>query len=104
MLKCVMTKQEAIAVLLQHRDELKSRGVRHAALFGSVARGEARPDSDLDILIDLDPGAKIDIFDYVGIRQYIADLFAPETADVVDRASLKPHVRPSAENDAIHVF
>lgn len=99
-----MTKQEVIAVLLQHRDELKSRGVQHAALFGSTARGEARPDSDLDILIDLDPSAEIDIFDYVGIRQFIANLLAPETADVVDRAALKPHVRPSAENDAIYVF
>jgi predicted nucleotidyltransferase len=99
-----MTKQEVIAVLLQHRDELKARGVQHAALFGSVARGEARPDSDLDILIDLDPTANIDLFDYVGIRQFIGDLLAPETADVVDRAALKPHVRPSAESDAVYIF
>jgi predicted nucleotidyltransferase len=46
-----MTTQEAIAVLLANREALVARGVRHAAVFGSVARGESRPDSELDILI-----------------------------------------------------
>ena len=98
-----MTSHEAIAVLVAHRDALRARGVRHAALFGSVARGEAHQDSDLDILIDLDPDAKLGIFEYVGIRQFIAQLF-PASVDVVDRAALKPHVRPSAESDAIYAF
>ena len=98
-----MTSQEALAVLLQHRDELQSRGVRHAALFGSVARGEARADSDLDIMIELEPDAKIGVFEYVGIKQYIAELFS-EPVDIVDRRGLKPHVRPSAESDAIYAF
>jgi predicted nucleotidyltransferase len=98
-----MNSQDAIAILVAHRDDLRARGVRHAALFGSVARGEARPESDLDILIELDPDAKIGVFEYVGIRRYIADLFA-NPVDVVDRQSLKAHVRPSAENDAIYAF
>jgi predicted nucleotidyltransferase len=101
---CAMTSQEAIAVLVRHRADLEARGVRHAALFGSVARGEARPDSDLDILIELDPDAKLDIFDYAGIRRYIAELFATGSVDVVDRAALRPHVRPSAESDAVYAF
>jgi predicted nucleotidyltransferase len=99
----VMNSQEAIAILVRHRDALRARGVRHAALFGSVARREARPDSDLDILIELDPDAKLDVFAYVGLRRYIAELF-PRPVDVVDRDALKPYVRPPAESDAIYAF
>ena len=98
-----MNSNEAIAVLVAHREDLRARGVQHAALFGSVARGEARPDSDVDIMIELDPEAKIDIFEYVGIRRYISELFK-RPVDVVTRNGLKPHVRPSAEADAIQAF
>jgi predicted nucleotidyltransferase len=98
-----MTREEAIAVLAANRDALVARGVRHAALFGSIARDEGRPDSDLDILVELDPNAKIGVFEYVGIKRYIAELF-PHPVDVVDRRGLKPHVRPSAESDAIYAF
>src|SRR5262245_58227904 len=98
-----MNSQEAIAILREHRDDLRARGVRHAALFGSVARGEARPDSDLDILIELEPSAELDIFAYAGLRRYIAELFSGPV-DVVDRDALKRHVRPPAESDAIYAF
>jgi predicted nucleotidyltransferase len=98
-----MNSQDVIAVLVEHREALRARGVRHAALFGSIARGEGRPDSDLDIMIELDPEAKIGVFKYVGIQRYISALFS-NRVDVVDRNSLRPHVRPSAENDAIYAF
>jgi predicted nucleotidyltransferase len=98
-----MRRDDAIGILRKHADDLRARGVRHAALFGSVVRGEAGPDSDIDIMIELDPNAKIGVFKYAGIRRYITDLFA-DPVDVVDRNSLKPHVRPSAEHDAIYAF
>ena len=98
-----MDSQEAIAILREHRDDLRARGVRHAELFGSVARGEGRPDSDLDILIELEPSAELDVFAYAGLRRYIAELFSGPV-DVVDRDALKRHVRPPAESDAIYAF
>lgn len=75
----------------------------HAALFGSTARGEERPDSDIDVMVEIDPEAHrgMDLFDYIGIVHVIEDLF-PTRVDVFSRFSMKEHVRPSAERDAVY--
>jgi predicted nucleotidyltransferase len=98
-----MNRERVIATLRAHEPELRNRGVLHAALFGSVARNEATSESDIDILVDLDPDAHIDLYDYVGITQYLAELF-PGRVDVANRRTLKPLVRPSAERDAVYAF
>jgi predicted nucleotidyltransferase len=77
--------------------------VRRAAVFGSVARGESRPDSDIDILVEIDPEAHLTVFDYAGLKDYIASLF-DGPVDVVNRDGLKPYVRPAATADAIYAF
>lgn len=82
---------------------MQSRGVRHAALFGSVARGASRPESDIDIMIEIDPDAHMTVFDYVDLKDYIASLF-DEPVDIVNREALKSHVRPAATADAIYAF
>jgi predicted nucleotidyltransferase len=81
----VMNRDQIIAVLRAHEPELRHRGVLHAALFGSVARDEGKPGSDIDIMIEL------------------ADLF-PNKVDVANRSRLKPLVRPQAERDALYAF
>jgi len=98
-----MRRDQVIATLQAHEPELRNRGVLHAALFGSVARDEATPASDIDILIELAPDAPVGLFEYVGITQYLADLF-PARVDVANRRRLKPLVRPSAERDAVYAF
>jgi uncharacterized protein len=75
--------------------------VRRATLFGSVARGNNRPDSDIDIMIE--PDARITVYDYAGLKEYIESLF-DGPVDVVSRDSLKPYVRPGATADAIYAF
>jgi hypothetical protein len=70
-----MNREQVIATLQAHEPELRQCGVLHASLFGSVARGEAMPESDIDILIALEPDAPIGLFEYVGITQFLADLF-----------------------------
>ena len=98
-----MTREDVIAILRAHEEELRRQGVIHAALFGSLARGEARPDSDIDVLVELDPKAKIGLWGYAGVIDYIDGLFSNQV-DVAQRAGLKPHVRPSAERDAVYAF
>ncbi len=98
-----MDKDAVIATLRAHRADLERLGVIHAALFGSLARGEARPDSDIDIAIDLNDDVITGIWAYVGIQQRISDLFSGPV-DVHDRASLKPYVRDEAARDSIYAF
>ena len=101
--RSLINREEIIAKLRAHQAELCRRGVRHAALFGSLARGEGKRTSDIDILIELDPQAPVGLFEYVGITQYLSDLF-PVQVDVTNRSSLKPLVRPSVERDALYAF
>jgi uncharacterized protein len=98
-----MNREAVIATLRSHEAELRRRGVCHAALFGSMARGEAGPRSDIDILIELDAQAPIGVFDYVAITQFLADLF-PGRVDVANRGGLKPLVRSRVERDAVYAF
>ncbi len=98
-----MGADQIIAVLKRNEETLRARGVLHAALFGSRARGDYRRDSDTDIMIEVDPVVEISIFDYVGLKEYIADLVGGRV-DVVERSQLKPYVARGASADAIDVF
>jgi predicted nucleotidyltransferase len=98
-----MNRQQILERLREHETALRSRGVTHAALFGSRARGDARPDSDTDIMIELDPDAAISLFDYASLKDYIADLF-DGPVDVVCLDNLKPYIRPSVTPDAVYAF
>ena len=98
-----MKRDEVLGKLRNAEAILREQGVAHAALFGSVARGEDRPDSDIDIMIEITPDSRMDLLRYVGIVQYIEDLFTAPV-DVANRDGLKPFVRPSAERDAVYAF
>ncbi len=85
-----MNSAAAIETLRRSEQALRDRGVMHAALFGSVARGDNRSNSDIDIMIEIDPDAGMTVFEYVDLKDYIAALFdAP--VDVVNREGLKPY-------------
>jgi predicted nucleotidyltransferase len=98
-----MNSQEALETLRRSEAALRARGVRRAALFGSAARGENRPGSDIDIMVEIDPEAHITVFDYVGLKEYIAGLFE-SPVDVVSHDGLKRYLRPTAMADAIYAF
>ena len=98
-----MTSQDILTRLRENEVALRARGVAHAALFGSRARGDSRPDSDTDIMIEIDPTARVSVYDYVALKDYIAGLFEGPV-DVVSREGLKPYVRPAVIVDAIYAF
>lgn len=98
-----MEKDAIIAVLRKNKAALRARGVAHAALFGSHARGDDRLDSDIDIMIETEPDSLQDVYSYVALKTFIAELFN-EPVDVIDRGFLKPLVRLPAEADAVYAF
>ena len=72
-------------------------GARNVRIFGSVARGEARPDSDVDFLVDMEPGRTL--FDMGGLLMDLRDLLGLEV-DVVTEHGLKPRIRDRVLKEA----
>ena len=98
-----MKREEVVSRLKAAEAEWRGQGVAHAALFGSLARGDAHDTSDIDIMVEIAADAGIGLFQYVGIVQFIEEMF-PGPVDVANREGLKPFVRPSAERDALYAF
>jgi predicted nucleotidyltransferase len=98
-----MNRQDIIDRLRENEQALRARGVTRAALFGSRARGDDGPGSDTDIMIEIDPAARLGVYEYVALKDYIAGLF-DGPVDVVNREGLKPYVRPAVTADAVYAF
>ena len=92
-----------LAKLCAHEVELRARGVVHVAVFGSVVRSEHRTDSDVDLFVDLTLSVADDFFAYAGTAADLEQIVGQDV-DVARRDRLRPHVRPSAEAQAVYAF
>lgn len=97
------TLQNALAILRANERALRARGVMHAAIFGSVARGNAHADSDVDVLIEVDGSKHIGLFGYAGLCEDIGELF-PSKTDVVNAKTVKPRLRDAILAEAVYAF
>ena len=97
------TLEHVLDTLRTHESELRRLGVSHAAVFGSVARGEARVDSDIDVLVELDRDRPLGIFEYARLKLYISEILNG-AGHVVNRRTLKPLLRDRVLRDAVHAF
>lgn len=82
---------------------LRERGLTALALFGSIARGTSRPESDVDVLIDVAPGAKFSLIDLVSVKDFLEDTLG-RRVDVVTRQGLDPAIRDRVMREARAVF
>ena len=77
--------------------------VRELSLFGSAARGEMRPDSDIDLLVEFLPDAQVDLVDYAGLMLDLSRLVGRKV-DLVSKNGLKPLIRNSVLQEARLVY
>ncbi|MGB3492909.1 MAG: nucleotidyltransferase family protein [Elainellaceae cyanobacterium] len=96
-----MRREEACQLVRSHQQELQQLGVKSLDIFGSVARDQANPQSDVDILVELD--ISIGFFEFFQIQHYLEDLLQC-SVDLGTTDALKDHLRQPILEDAIHVF
>jgi hypothetical protein len=95
-----MKRSETLQKLATHRDELTQMGVKTLAVFGSVARDEARPDSDVDIMVEFKGPATFN--GYMDLKFFLEDLLG-YPVDLVTRKSIRSRLKTQIENEAHYV-
>jgi hypothetical protein len=96
-------KREMRARLAALEKPLRERGITSLALFGSVVHGDARPDSDVDVLIDIAPAARFSLVDLVSVKKFLEERLGREV-DVVTRQGIDPAVSERVFREAETVF
>jgi len=97
------TLQYVMQRLKATEPELRRRGVAHLSVFGSLARGEARDDSDIDIAVEIEPGRSFSLIRMEDTRLLLEDALG-QPVDLGEVASFRPAVRAAFEYDQVRVF
>jgi len=95
-----MTRDELLSRLRSQRAEIAGLGAKSLAVFGSAARGEAGPESDVDLLVEFEGRATFDR--YMALKDFLEELLG-RRVDLVTRKALNERLRPRVEEEAVHV-
>ncbi len=98
-----MDRERVLSKLRQHEPELRAAGIMTLSLFGSVARGDANEQSDVDLMADFDRAKKLSLLGAVGLENKLSDILGLK-ADLSQREMLKPDVLQRATREAVRVF
>jgi predicted nucleotidyltransferase len=98
-----MRRNEVVAALKQAEPALRARGVAALYLFGSHARDEARPDSDVDVFIDKDASRRFGFDEFMDVYFLLQERLG-QGVDYGTREGLHPVLRPKIEQEAIRLF
>jgi len=96
-------KDEILTALATLEKPLRERGLKSLAVFGSVIRGEARTESDIDVLVDVEPDARFSLIDLVALKDFLEDRLNRKV-DVVTKSGLESTIRDRVLSEAESVF
>jgi predicted nucleotidyltransferase len=98
-----MTSREALRRLARNREKLRTYSVRHIAVFGSTARDQATIHSDVDLLVEFDPEAKVGLFTFVDLLDFLTDAMGTRI-DLATPGALRPEMREVILAQAVRAF
>jgi hypothetical protein len=98
-----IAREQLLAELLALKPEFERQGVTSMSLFGSRARRDNRSDSDVDLLIDVEPGRKFSLLDAIGVGHSVEDHLGL-SASIVVRGDLEPGFAARVQRDQVEVF
>lgn len=91
-------------ILKEHKKELKKKyGVKEIGIFGSYLKGEAKEGSDLDILVEFEPEARISFLEFIELENYISDLVGVKV-DLVEKSALKPRIGKYILSEVVYLW
>ena len=100
----VAERERVLALLRAQEPELRALGVKRLRLFGSVARGEPGPESDVDLLAEIDHSSRFSLLDLVGLQRDLAELIGRNVEIATAVEEMRPRIRRRVEADAIEIF
>lgn len=96
-----MKRDEVLAIVEKHREQLQTMGVKSLDLFGSVARNEAREDSDVDFFVEFN--GSVGLFEFIKVKLYLEDILGC-SVDIGTLDTLRENLREPVVKDVIRAF